>query len=102
MDYMVKSKKEQLGMPFGTANAILKKNIIYSMAKILNMDNCHQCKQKINSIDEFSIEHKEPYLYSENPKGLFFDFNNIAFSHRSCNVKTIRRKKTTTWEISNV
>jgi hypothetical protein len=93
MGYTVQSKKEQLGMPFGTANGILRKNIIYSMAKMLNMDICFHCGEIIDDIQKFSIEHKIPYLYSDNPSDLFFDFENIAFSHISCNVKMIRRKK---------
>lgn len=41
-------------------------------------------------MDELSIEHKTPWLDSEDPKALFFDLNNIAFSHLSCNVSAAK------------
>lgn len=43
--------------------------------------------------NNLSIEHKIPWLNSENPQGLFFDLQNIAFSHLSCNVGAARRAK---------
>ena len=36
-------------------------------------------------VDEFSVEHKIPWLDSDDPIGLFFSLDNIAFSHHSCN-----------------
>ncbi len=46
------------------------------------------------SRETFSIEHIVPWLDSDDPKGLFFDLNNIAFSHLSCNVGAARKKQT--------
>jgi len=43
------------------------------------------------SRDTFSIEHKIPWLDSSDPVGLYFDLNNISFSHHSCNVRAARR-----------
>lgn len=40
----------------------------------------------------FSIEHKEPWLDSADPLGMYFDMANISFSHISCNTSEARRK----------
>ena len=40
-----------------------------------------------------SIDHKTPWLHSEDPRGLFFDIDNIAFSHKSCNYSAARNRK---------
>ena len=86
-------KSFQLGMPHGTATNKLRKLIIFSLIKQLGFDVCYQCGQKIEDISQLSIEHIVPYLDSENPKELFFDLNNIAFSHLSCNVKASRQTR---------
>ena len=61
------------------------------MAKKLGLDTCHQCGDKIENIDNFSIEHKKPWLDSNDPLGLFFDLDNIGFSHLRCNSNAARR-----------
>ena len=83
-------KSEQLGMSIGTASHHLRKSIIFNFCKKLNLDICYQCNNKIENIEEFSIEHKIPYLHSSNPKELFFDLENIAFSHLKCNCGAAR------------
>ncbi|RPJ69204.1 MAG: hypothetical protein EHM20_16665, partial [Alphaproteobacteria bacterium] len=65
-------KSKQLGMPIGTATAVLRKNILFSLIKQLELDVCFQCGEKIESVDNLSIEHKVPWLDSENPTELFF------------------------------
>ena len=41
-----------------------------------------------------SIEHKIPWLDSDNPKELFFNLEkNIAFSHLSCNISAARQNR---------
>ena len=86
-------KTEQLGMSIGTASNQLRKLIIFNLIQQLNQDICFQCGEKIQSINELSIEHKVPYLHSKNPKELFFDLNNVAFSHLSCNCASARQTK---------
>lgn len=90
MDNSLRKKQEQLGMPLGTASAKLRKSILFSLLKETGKNICFQCGRIIENEDELSIEHKIPYLDSKNPKELFFDLNNIAFSHLSCNVKAAR------------
>lgn len=78
-----KIKNEFLGMPYGTANNRLKKKILFSLLIELNKNKCFQCGKKIENIDELSIEHKKPWLH--NDVKLFWDINNISFSHLRCN-----------------
>lgn len=86
-------KTQQLGIPFGTACSRLRKMILFAFVKELKKDICFQCNLSIDNIDEFSIEHKENYLHSEDPVKLFFDLENIAFSHLACNSKKSRGSK---------
>ncbi len=79
-----KSKDEFLGMPYGTAANRLKKRILFSLVQKLNMDACYRCGKKIKDVSHLSIEHKEPWLNVS--VDLYWDLNNIAFSHLACNV----------------
>lgn len=84
-------KQTQLGMPFGTARNRLVKQIMFDLVKQLNKDICHQCNNRIELIEHLSIEHKTPWLDSEDPVKFYFDLNNIAFSHTSCNYAAARK-----------
>ena len=54
------------------------------------MEICFQCKQPITTVETFSIEHKLPWLHSPNPSQMYFDLENIAFSHLRCNIAANR------------
>lgn len=86
-------KSEQLGMSHSTASHKLRKMIMFKLVQQCGLDNCYRCGEKID-IDNFSIEHIESWLHSENPKELFFDLDNISFSHTSCNYAHARQPKT--------
>lgn len=90
---MNKIKSEQLEIPFSTANQRLRKMIMFKLVQECGRDNCYRCKEKITDIDNFSIEHMEDWLHTENPKELFFDLNNIAFSHHKCNTSRGQQMK---------
>jgi hypothetical protein len=79
-------KAKLLGVPFGTATGRLRKNLLFSMAQRLGEDTCYRCKARIATVDEFSIEHKEAWASALDPQAKFYDLENIAFSHVSCNV----------------
>lgn len=79
----MKHKHEFLGMPFGTAAHRLRKQILFRYVQAVGDDICFKCQQKIHSVEELSIEHKEPWLYVS--AELFWDQDNIAFSHLRCN-----------------
>ena len=77
-------KDVQLGMPHGTAANRFRNKILFSLLEKLGENICFQCGLKIESENDLSIEHKIPWL--DNSPDLFWDINNIAFSHLSCNV----------------
>ena len=82
-------ERVQLGMPFTTASLRLHRILMFSLAKECNKDNCFRCGKKIESVEEFSIEHKLPWL-DVSPE-LFWDLNNVAYSHLVCNKKAGRK-----------
>lgn len=77
-------------MPYGTAVHRLKKSVMFAMSQKLGQDVCYRCGNKIETVEEFSVEHKEAW-YNKNPK-LFWDLDNIAFSHLVCNIKAAHKK----------
>lgn len=81
-------KAEQLGMNPGTASNRLVKDILFRFVEDAG-HVCFQCRGKM-SRDNFSVEHKVPWLDSDDPVGLYFDLDNIAFSHLDCNIAARR------------
>ncbi|HDR4736854.1 TPA: hypothetical protein QCR36_003902 [Bacillus cereus] len=86
-------KSEQLGMSFSTATNRLRKHIMFQLVQQSGRDECFQCGQKIESVDNLSIEHKDPWMYTDDPYSKFFDLDNIAFSHSKCNFANRRRRQ---------
>ena len=76
-------KANQLGMPFGTASNRLKKLILFKLLVDAGLHQCFKCKEDIGNVDELSIEHIEPWFNINSE--LFWDLDNIAFSHKDCN-----------------
>ncbi|AZV02113.1 hypothetical protein Arno162_71 [Pectobacterium phage Arno162] len=83
-------KTQQLGMNPSTASGRLVKDILFKLINELGRNVCYQCGKEMLR-EDFSIEHKTPWLDSDKPKELFFDLANIAFSHHSRNVSAARR-----------
>jgi|ERR1035437_6971392 hypothetical protein len=73
-------------MPIGTATHRLRKNLLFRLVKQLGMDGCYQCGRPIETVEDLSIEHKKPWQSAPDPVDVFFDLDNIAFSHISCNI----------------
>ena len=88
-----KKKAEQLGMPHGTACNKLRKLILFRLIQQLEQDACSHCGKPIVHADQLSIEHIKPWLDAEDPKVLFWDLNNIRFSHTTCNYGSRRNAK---------
>jgi hypothetical protein len=87
---VIQRKQEQLGMPLGTALARLRKLIMFRLVQRLGEDTCYRCGLKIETVKDLSIEHKQPW-FDVNPS-LFWDLDNVAFSHLSyCNAGNRRR-----------
>ena len=84
-------KTDQLGMNPGTATHRLVKDILWKFIEDSGLVKCFRCSEDMTR-DDFSIDHIEPWLDSDNPIELFFDVKNIAYSHLSCNSKAARRK----------
>lgn len=85
-------KSVQLGMNPSTASARLLKDILFKFVFETGSDKCFHCGEPITR-ETLSIEHKTPWLDSEDPQGLFFDLENIAFSHLSCNSSAARKDR---------
>lgn len=84
---MEDKKKNQLGMNPSTAAHRLRMDLLFSFVKDTP---CYHCGELMTR-DNFSIEHKTPWLDSDNPVELFFDLNNISYSHLTCNASAARR-----------
>ena len=76
-------KSKQLGINYGTASNRLKKMLFFSLVQKLELNYCLRCGEKIENYKELSIDHIEPWLNKSND--LFWDIDNIAYSHLSCN-----------------
>lgn len=84
-------KQDQLGMSVGTASHRLRKMLLFAFVQDACLDTCFRCGKKITKLSEFSIDHKTPWLDGDDPAKLFFDLENIAFSHLACNVGDARQ-----------
>lgn len=80
-----------------TASNRLVKDILWKFIEESGEDVCFKCGE-IMSREDFSIEHKEPWLDSDDPVKNFFDLENISFSHLNCNISAARRIKLTVEE----
>ena len=89
-----KQKAALLGMPQGTAQHRLRKAVLFSILQETGKDNCFRCGQAIATLDELSMEHKRAWQGAPDPKAVFFDVKNIAFSHLRCNCGAARREAT--------
>jgi hypothetical protein len=91
MDKNNNRKAQLLGVSHGTASNKLRKNLLFKYVKLAQEDTCYRCNQKIENVDEFSIEHKTGWQRSSSPVETFFDLDNISFSHLKCNVRSAKR-----------
>lgn len=90
-----KIKSKQLGMAISTARLHLLKSIIFGLARDTERNICYRCHKPIETIDEFTIDHIKNWMYREDAKELYFDYNNIAFSHHGCNSSATRCRRIT-------
>jgi hypothetical protein len=85
-------RSEILGMPFGTACNKLRRIVMFDLLQRHKENVCYKCGKVILRIEDLTLEHKE--AWQESGALLFWDLNNIAFSHRQCNLPTgiVRRE----------
>ena len=84
------AKSAQLGMPFGTASHKLRKAVLFALLVRHGENVCYRCTDMIESADQLSLDHKKPWFGFATD--LFWDVENVAFSHTQCN--TDARRKT--------
>jgi hypothetical protein len=85
-----KKKSEQLGMSFGKARNRLVRMLLFHLAQQLGQTICFRCGKEILSYSDLSIEHKQSWQNIS--VSLFWDLDNIAFSHCKCNLPNLRNK----------
>ena len=81
-------KREQLGMPIGTATNRLIKQVMFDLLRELDELTCFRCQDEISTPIELSIEHTVPWI-GEAPS-VFWDLDLISFSHLRCNSGAFR------------
>ena len=84
------NKHSLLGMNPSTASHRLVKDLLWKMIVELKQNSCYHCNVEMTR-ETFSIEHKKPWMCSEEPLKTYFDLENISFSHLSCNVGAARK-----------
>ena len=84
-------KSEKLGMSFSTARARLERDILFDLAMRAG-HKCHRCGGEMTR-ESFSVEHIVPWMQTDDPKKMFFDLDNIAFSHAHCNHKEMVERR---------
>ncbi len=82
-----REKSIALGMNYSTASNRLRKMIMWKFVVDTGQDVCFRCSSKIELISDLSIEHKDEWQQATNPRESFFDLDNIAFSHLTCNIR---------------
>jgi hypothetical protein len=83
--------KTQLGMAYSTARSKLFSDVLFSFINRLKIV-CYHCKKEMTR-EDFSIEHIKPWHREPNALDLFFDLNNIGFSHGECNARAARKRE---------
>jgi hypothetical protein len=98
------TKRSQLGMHSSKASQRLLRSVLFSILIEHGLDICYRCGEKIESVQDLTLDHKEPWLHAS--VDLFWDVKNIAFSHRGCNSAvrrgSIRRKDGKRWDSQEV
>jgi hypothetical protein len=74
---------ETLGMSHGAACNRLRKMVLFRQLKKYGDNICVRCNKEIENIEELSIEHIKPW--EGRSAELFWDLDNVAFSHLKCN-----------------
>ena len=80
-------KEKALGMAFGTASHRLRRAFMFRLAVKCGEADCYRCGKPIVSPEDMSLDHMEDWLYAEDPKGVFFDVENVRLSHKECNTR---------------
>jgi hypothetical protein len=91
------AKTAFLGLSFGAANHRLHRAVMWSLIEQCGRTDCFRCGSPMDE-STYSVDHREPWLGES--VALFWDMQNIEFSHLRCNVDARRRGGPTTRKIS--
>lgn len=72
------------------ANRVLYKILVFEYSKKLGLCTCYRCGETLE-LGDFTIDHIRNWRNQSNAKELFFDPDNIRFSHHGCNSKAALR-----------
>jgi hypothetical protein len=64
---------------------------MFFMAQELGWLSCFRCGEDIETVEDFSVDHKKPWFDKDTK--LFWSIRNISFSHLSCNASHGRRQQ---------
>ena len=92
-------KAELLGMPVGTAEKHLRKSVIHELARQLGKNLCCRCGSEIAEPDELALVHVQGW---EESPAQFWDLNNVAFSHASCQAERSGKRQGEKKQMSNI
>jgi hypothetical protein len=84
-------KTQILGESFSNANYRLSRDLLFHFAVVKSGHHCHRCGEPLTR-ETFSIEHIEDWMNHEDPVAMFFDLDNIAYSHIACNTQAAAYK----------
>lgn len=84
---------ETLGMPQGTASNRLRKMLLFRQLKKHSENVCVRCDKEIETVEELSVEHIKPWEGIS--ADLFWDLDNVGFSHMRCNLADRHTRPTT-------
>lgn len=75
---------QKLGQGFTSARKLLLKKIVWDFIVKCDLNKCFRCGLPM-SFEDYSLEHKVAWYNSEISKDLYFDLDNISYSHAKCN-----------------
>lgn len=79
---------QQLGMSHGAAATRLRKLVLFRQLEKHQENVCVKCSGRILTADDLSLEHIKPWEGRD--ASLFWDLENVAFSHVVCNLPHVR------------
>jgi hypothetical protein len=77
------------GMPRGTANARLRKKVLFELLRSVECNICYHCGKTIPISEDLALEHVEDWKDDDD---LFWKLSNIAFSHLDCSSGAARQE----------
>lgn len=74
-------------MPYSTARSRLHRALMFTLLERTDLNQCYRCGKEM-TVDNFSVDHIKNWESSGPIQGskLFFDLDNIDFSHAECNI----------------